>query len=73
MVPIADGQHIRNNRSTEKAVRPGRQAGSHRSVALDGRQGDVSSDGCSHRRVSPHRPTPIPGGTRPSVDGWALP
>ena len=38
MVPTTDGQHIRKNCSTRKAVRPGRQADSHRSVALDGRR-----------------------------------
>ena len=40
-------------KSREEAVRPGRRAGSVRSVALDERPGDASPGGYSHRKVSP--------------------
>ena len=39
--------------SRERAVRPGRRAGSHRSIALDERPGDAYPGGYSHRKVSP--------------------
>ena len=57
-VPTTYERDIGKDCSTGTAVRPGRRSGSHWSVALDKRQGDASSDRCSHKRVSPHRPTP---------------
>ena len=59
-------------KSLERAVGPGRRAGSHRSVALGERPGDASPGGYAHRKVSPST-LRLPGGAGPSTGEWALP